>query len=227
MFQALAKAFGQFSDPRLRGVVWRTIALSILVLAALGLALWWAAVQLAGIETGWLRTLVDVAAGAGVVALAWFLFPAAVSLVVGLFLDDVATAVEARHYPALPPPRRQTLVQDVIGGARFALLALALNLLALPVLLLGMVIPPLNLVVFYGLNGYLLSREYFELVALRRVDAEQARRMRRAFGGRLFVAGVIVALLLTVPLVNLVAPVIATAFMVHLFEGLRRRALRL
>ncbi len=227
MLQALANAFGQFSDPRLRGLVWRTIGLSLFILVGLAVALWLAATQLSGIEVAWLQKVVEYAAGLGVVVVAWLLFPAAVSLVTGFFLEEVAAAVEARHYPALPPPRGQSLAQEAIGGARFALLALALNLAALPIFLIGFFLPPLNLVVFYGLNGYLLSREYFELVALRRVDAEQARRLRRAFGGRLFVAGVIVAFLLTVPLVNLAASVIATAFMVHLFEGLRRRALRL
>lgn len=227
MLQALAKAFGQFSDPRLQAVVRRTIGLSLLVLVLLAAMLWLAATRLSGIEIAWLQTVVDFAAGFGAVVLAWLLFPAAVSLTAGFFLEEVAAAVEARHYRGLPPPRRQTLVEEVIGGARFGALALALNLVALPIFLIGFFLPPLNLVVFYGLNGYLLSREYYELVALRRVDAEQARRLRRAFAGRLFVAGVIVAFLLTVPLVNLVAPVIATAFMVHLFEGLRRQALRL
>ena len=35
-------------------------------------------------------------------------------------------------------------------------------------------LPPINLFIFYGLNGYLLSREYFELVALRHLDATSA-----------------------------------------------------
>jgi uncharacterized protein involved in cysteine biosynthesis len=224
LLAALAKAFGQFSDPRLRSLIWRTLGLSLLVLIALAVALWLAATQLSGIEIGWVQTVVDFAAGVGVVVLAWFLFPAAVSLIAQLYLEEVASAVEARHYPALPPPRQQSLTQEVVGGVRFGALALALNIAALPIFVVGFFVPPLNLVVFYGLNGYLLSREYFELVALRRVDAEQARQMRRAYGGRLFVAGVIVAFLLTIPFVNLVAPVIATAFMLHLFEGLQRRA---
>jgi CysZ protein len=34
---------------------------------------------------------------------------------------------------------------------------------------------------------------------------------------------VIIAVLLTVPILNLIAPVIATSFMLHLFEAMRRR----
>jgi uncharacterized protein involved in cysteine biosynthesis len=70
--------------------------------------------------------------------------------------------------------------------------------------------------VFLSLNGYPFGREYFEVVALRRFDRTAARAARHRFAGRVFLGG------FAVPLVNLVAPVIATAFMVHLFEGLRR-----
>ncbi len=83
--------------------------------------------------------------------------------------------------------------------------------------------PPLNLFVFYGLNGYLLGREYFELVAARRFDMAGVRRLRRAYRGRLLLAGAVIAFLLTVPIVNLVTPVVATGFMLHVFERLRRR----
>src|SRR5690606_4741546 len=94
-------------------------------------------------------------------------------------------------------------------------------LLALPFYVMLIWIPFLSPVLFYGLNGYLLGREYFEAVALRRLDEGRTRVLRRARGGQVFLAGVVIAVLMTVPLVNLVAPVIATAFMVHLFEGMR------
>jgi CysZ protein len=96
--------------------------------------------------------------------------------------------------------------------------AVALNLLALPLYLL----PGPNLVVFLALNGYLLGREYFELVAQRRMSPLDAARCRRAVRARVWAAGAMIAVLLMVPLVNLIAPVIAIAFMVHLFERWRR-----
>ncbi|MGZ8409550.1 MAG: EI24 domain-containing protein, partial [Hyphomicrobium sp.] len=77
--------------------------------------------------------------------------------------------------------------------------------------------------VFYAVNGYLLGREYFELVALRRADIAEVRALRDVYRGRLFVAGVVVAVLLTVPIVNLLAPIVGTAAMVHLFEAWRQR----
>ena len=48
-----------------------------------------------------------------------------------------------------------------------------------------------------------------------------ARAARRRVAGRVFVAGVVIAGLFAIPLVNLVAAVIATAFMVHLLAQTR------
>ena len=86
-----------------------------------------------------------------------------------------------------------------------------------------MLAPGINVFLFLGLNGYLFGREYFEVVALRRFDVAGARQMRQRFGARVFIGGVVIAALFALPLVNLVAPVIATAFMVHIFQELRRR----
>jgi len=89
-------------------------------------------------------------------------------------------------------------------------------------LLVFLLLPPLFPFVFYSVNGYLLGREYFELLALRRVGPEEARRLRKAHRGKLFLTGAVMALLLTLPVVNLLAPVVITATMVHLFERWRR-----
>jgi uncharacterized protein involved in cysteine biosynthesis len=92
------------------------------------------------------------------------------------------------------------------------------------ILLLFLLIPPVFPFVFYGVNGYLLGREYFELVAARRLDPAEARSLRRRHGRTLFIAGVLIAFLLTIPFVNLVAPLVGTAAMVHLFETIRHEA---
>ncbi|MGH6932298.1 MAG: EI24 domain-containing protein, partial [Dongiaceae bacterium] len=138
------------------------------------------------------------------------------------FLEPVAGAVEARHYPGLPQPRQPAIRESILSGVKLAAVALLLNIAALPVYLVGLLFPPLYVIVFYGLNGYLLGREYFETVALRRLDAAAAGELRRRYRRRVFAAGVIVTFMLSIPFVNLIAPVIGTAFMLHLFEGMRR-----
>lgn len=218
MLAAFVKAFGQLDDPRILRLVLGGVGLS----AAVFLGLWglvsYLLVRTRLFEAVWLDTAVDVLGGLATLAVTWLLFPAVVSTTIALFLEGVADAVEARHYPGRGAARSQTIAEIVAGSARFAAVLVVLNLVALAFLL----VPPLFPFVFYGINGYLLGREYFELVALRRLSPQAAHALRVAHAGRVSAAGVAIAVVLTVPLVNLVAPIIGTAAMVHLFEDLRR-----
>jgi uncharacterized protein involved in cysteine biosynthesis len=227
LFAALTKAFAQLDDPRLQRIVLLGAGLALAVLVVLGTAAWFALVQLQSFSWSWLDTLFQIGSGIGIAVLLWLLFPAAVSATIGLFLESVGEAVEARHYPGLPPVRAQSVQEGIFSGLKFALLAILLNLAVLPLYLVGFFLPPLNLFVFYALNGYLLGREYYETVALRRLEKGPAGALRRRNRGRVFLAGVVITFMLTVPLLNLIAPVIATAFMVHIFESIRRRDVRI
>ena len=236
MFSALAKAFGQLSDPAFRRVLVRSVLAALVVFIAVWVVAWfglsWAGEALSGWvaaqEPGgfWVEVVEWLFGAAGVVGVlvaSFFLFPGVMLVALSLMLDDIAQAVERRHYPELPPARAQPIGEAVMAALTFAAVMLLLNLLALPIYLLLLFAPPLNLFVFYLLNGYLLGREYFELVAARRFDAAGVRRLRRKYKGRVMLAGVVIAFLLTVPIVNLVTPIVATGFMLHVFERLRRR----
>jgi len=231
MFSALAKAFGQLSDPAFRQVLVRSVLAALVVFIGVWIAAWfgvswlgealsdWAALEPGGF---WVEVVAWAVAAGGVAAVlvaSFFLFPAVMLIALSLMLDDIAQAVERRHYPELPPARAQPIGEAILSALLFLAKSLVLNILALPLYL----VPLLNLFVFYLLNGYLLGREYFELVAARRFDGKGVRRLRRRFRGQVMLAGVAIAFLLTVPIVNLVTPVVATGFMLHVFERLRRR----
>ncbi len=237
MFQALSRAIRQSLDPAFRRVFNRSLLFSLATFILLWLAAWltldWAGDWLVawlddgsgeGFWIGLLSWLVD-AAGIGAIALvSLFLFPAVMVSIMALLLDDIAQAVERRHYPDLPPARAQPLAEAISGNLIFVAITLILNLLALPLYLVLIWIPFLSLVLFYLLNGYLLGREYFEMVSVRRLDLKEAKQLRRHFRGRIILAGMVITFLLTIPLVNLATPIIATAFMLHIFEDLRRRS---
>ncbi|MEE8187717.1 MAG: EI24 domain-containing protein [Kiloniellales bacterium] len=235
MFSALSKAFAQVFDPAFRRVFWLSAGASLLVFLLLWALAWWGLSAAGEALSDWLATrepdsfwvevlewIFGAAGVVGVLLASFFLFPVVMVLALSLLLDDIARAVEARHYPGLPAARPQPWGEMISGALVFVLVSLALNILALPFYLLFLFVPPLNLFVFYLLNGYLFGREYFELVAVRRFDMAAVKRLRRRYRGRVFLAGVVIALLLTVPLVNLVTPIVATAFMLHLFERMRR-----
>jgi CysZ protein len=219
MLTALCRAFYALSKPPLRRIVALSLALAVLTFALLWLAVGSVLYNTAFFEWRPLNWLADLMGGLTVVALSWLLFPAVVTLIMSLFLERVAAAVEALDYPGNGPPRRQSIRETLEAMLRLTALTLLLNLLALPAYLL---LPGINLFLFLALNGYLLGREYFEMVALRRLDAAATRAARNRFGLRVFLGGVVIAALFALPLVNLAAPVIATAFMLHVFEALSR-----
>ena len=223
MFSAFSKAFAQLSDPRLlRVILWGVLAALILYGGLIG-AVAWLLTQPWVKDLPLVGTIVAWSAGFAAVVIATLLFPGLVSALVGLWLEEVAAAVEARHYPHLAAPRRVPVGEVVSASLRLAALTVSINLILLPLYLVLFFVPPLNLVVYYTVNGRLLGREYFETVALCRVDLAAARNLRQENAGTVWFAGVLAAVLLTVPLLNMVAPVVGAAAMVHLFQKLTAR----
>ena len=92
------------------------------------------------------------------------------------------------------------------------------------IILIFIFIPPVFPFVFYAVNGYLLGREYYELIALRRLDRTEARALWQKKRWRFILSGMAIAFLLTIPLINLLTPIIATMVMVHLYEAWRPKS---
>lgn len=226
MLTSFSLAVGDLALPAMRRVLLRSVALALLLflvlLGLLGVLLSQAALT----DIVWLDWIVDLLGGlAGLVA-AIFLFPSATLAILPLFLDQVAQAVEARHYPTLPPARPASLGAQLWAGIRLALLAVGLNLLALPVVLL---LPVVGIGLFLLVNGWLLGREYFELAALRRTDLAGAKAARQARGLGVWLAGIALAAIALVPFGNLVVPILGAAAFVHIFHrtgGLATRPAR-
>lgn len=224
MFQSLARACLQLLDPRLRRVLWKGLAYTLALFVGLHLVLGYALFKLHPFETGWLNGLARLAGELGAFALTTLLFPGIATLVQSFLLEEVAAAIETTDYPGLPPPRPQGAAEIGWIALRFAALAVAINLLALPLYLALLVLLGAGAWLYLLVNGYLLGRSYFELVAVRRLEPARADALRRVNAGRVWLVGIALALISSLPLLNLAAPILATATMLHEFEALRRRA---
>lgn len=168
-------------------------------------------------EITWVENLLSWGSLLLMLVLSAFLMIPVASAFTGLFLDEVAGAVEARHYPALPPSRTVPLAESLGDSLRFLGVIVAANALAL---MLYVVSGPFAPLVFWAVNGYLLGREYFQMAAMRRLDRTRAAGMRKRHGGQIFLAGLLMAALLTLPLFNLVVPVLGAATFTHVFHRL-------
>jgi CysZ protein len=216
MLRALSRAVAQLFDSATFGILAVSVAGAAAVSVALAAGTDLLVTRLTLFRVHWLDWLAHLAVGIGSALLAVALFGAVAAMIAGLFVDRVARAVERRYYSGLPPARSSGVGEQLIGGLSYLIAALVLNLLALPLYLFW----GANAVIFLGLNGYLLGREYFELVALRRVDRRTARLLWGAHRIKLILCGAIIAAFSFVPLANLLTPVLATAFMLHIFQDL-------
>ncbi len=220
MISALLKAIGQLSDKRTRRILLWVILTSLAFAAGLIVIVSAILMNTTLLDIGFLDSLIDAVGGLAAAFIAWLLFPSVAVMIAYLFTDAVVAAVEARHYPNLPRAKPQSIWRYTGAAIRFETIAIILNILILPILLIPFVhvIYPF---IFYAMNGFLFGREFMEIVAPRRMDFKETRALRRRHRGKTFVAGVIIALLFSIPVINLIAPVIATAFMTHVFHGLR------
>ncbi len=217
IFTAFAKALAQLPERKLRWIVLKTFGGTLVVLIALWLGVGAIVDAWLDIDSGWLATLVGLLGSALAVVLTLVLYAPAATLVASLFQDEAADAVEARHYPELGPAPGLPIAHSVLAAVRLVVWTIVVNLLCLPLYLL----PVANVMIFFAVNGYLLSREYFEVVALRRMSRAEAAAFRRRHRLALWLAGIAVAVMFWVPLLNLLTPILGTAMMVHVIESRR------
>ena len=211
---------------------WLVMLLSLvgtaLIFLGLSFLVGWFILRIHWFQDGWLaKTQIDEwlagsLGGVAVMVVGWFIFPPIVTAVAGLFLEPLADRVERLHYPELPPPRQVPLAEQIRGSLRVLLRGLGWNLLALPFYL----IPVVNLIAYALVNAVLLSREYFQVVALRHLPMPETKALYRQHRWPLFRGGLVLAGLFVVPGLNLFAPLLATAWMVHRVWRRENAALR-
>lgn len=228
IFDAFFKTLGQSGDPRFRRVLFKglglTIGLLVAAYAGFVVLIQWlvgpdATLPLVG-QVTWLDDLLSVGSLFVMLLLSVFLMVPVASAITSLFLEDVAQAVEDKHYPALPPAAKVPFWDGVKDTVNFLGLLIAANLLAIVLYLL---FPPAMLFIFWGLNGFLLGREYFTLAAARRIGTAEAKKLRRRHAGTIWVAGTLMAMPLSVPLLNLIIPILGAATFTHLYHTLSRQ----
>ena len=212
---ALASIVEIFSPP-FRAVLFKTLGLTLAILAALWVVLDRTAVWLATGGTAWLKTLIEITAALGLVVGLVFLIAPVAMLVAGFFLDELAEHVEANIYPPEIRGRPAPALASLWLATKFSAVALAVNLVAFAVWLL----PGVNALVFFVANAYLFSREYFELAASRFRPLNEVRALRRRHRLTLFLAGLIIALFVATPVLNLLTPLFGIALMARLYKRL-------
>ncbi|MEL7461726.1 MAG: EI24 domain-containing protein [Pseudomonadota bacterium] len=231
IFNDFLRAIGQMGDPRFRRVLFLGVGLTIGLFISLTVGVyflvdWLLPDTITAPRVGEISWVDDLASGLSVFAMmivGVFLMVPVASAFTSIFLDDVADAVEAVHYPHLPPAPRVPLGEAIRDSLAFLGVIIGANLAAgviYVIMFFSVVLAPFMPLVFYGLNGYLLGREYFQITAMRRLGRDGAKRARSRHFMTIWIAGILMAVPLTIPIANLLVPILGAATFTHLFHRL-------
>lgn len=229
ILQAFGLALGQLGDPRFRRVYLLGVVLTFLLLVAAYAGFLWLITGIFGDEITlpflgevlWLNDLLSISSFLVMLVLSAFLMIPVASAITSMFLDQVAQAVEDKHYPHLAPPMSVPLWDSVVDTLNFLGVLIGANILAFFLsIAISPFFPPAGPIIFYGLNGFLLGREYYTLAAMRRVGRVEAKALRKRHRQTIWVAGILMAIPLTVPLLNLLIPILGAATFTHIFHML-------
>jgi CysZ protein len=216
MLQPLFRAVAQLNDPVFLGVVWRSLAMSLATFLFLLLLCVWLVEDWVG-QGGWLGWAAGALGGVGVVVLAVWLFVPAALMIATLYVDRVASAVERRFYPGLPRPAGAPIAEQAWDGAALGLQVLVLQIATL---IASVLLPGVGLILGWLVTGWAIGRGLFVGVAMRRMNRPQALDAYARRRLAVVVPGIGLALAGSVPLLNLLVPVIGIAAMVHvLYRG--------
>lgn len=230
ILDAAGLALRNLFAPETRSVFWKVIWLTLLVLAGLWFALRetfvafampWVDALMPGTPewAGWLTFIFGIFASIGLALALALLLSSVTAIIAGLFLDDVAEVIEKRDYPGDRPGTAMPIGAAMLSSLKFFGIVLVGNFIALLLLL----VPGVNIVAFFLVNGYLLGREFFEFAAMRFRSPDEARLFRSRHSGTVFAAGLVIAAFLAIPFLNLLTPLFAAGLMVHLHKMLSVR----
>ncbi len=224
LFRDFAKALGQLTDPKFRRVLIKGLGISALLFggAYFGFIRLATAILPGSVTLPWLGTIPlgdwfgGMALTGALVMAVFLMFPVAI-VFIGFFLEEIADAVETRHYPDFPKAKPLGIGAMIGEAVRFLMIMVVVNILALIIYFTSALLAP---VIFWIVNGYLLGREYFQLVAMRHLGLRGADKLRKAHRMEIWFAGILMAIPLSIPVVNLLIPLLGVATFTHQFHRL-------
>lgn len=227
IFTAAYRALQRLLTPQYRTMILKALGITIVVLIILWLCarqlfisyFWpWIADFLPGLPSwaGWLGFGMLIVFNLGLALLMAFLIAPITAMIGGFFIDSAAEIIEKEDYSNEPIGRALPFGRSLILSLKFVFLSLFGNGIAFVLFF----VPGINLIAFYVINGYLLGREYFVFAAYRFRSEQEAHAFLHTHYTTVFGAGLLIALFVSIPILNLATPLFAAAFMTHLHKML-------
>lgn len=164
-------------------------------------------------SSAFLSKAVQILGFIGVLIGSLFFLPVLVSGIVGFFTESL---VKSLNNGSKIPFKSPSAAQSLKISGKSALKSLASGAVFFPLTLLLGLIPVLNFlppIAYCFVNGRVLGYEYFYTAALYLTGEDKANALYAANRAHFDKAGAIIAALMMIPAVNVVAPLVASAFM--------------
>lgn len=231
IFDAAYRAFQRLLTPQYRSMLWKALGATLLLLAILWLLVRetflvyvfpWLQQFMPNLPdwAGWLGFIAIIAFSIGLALLMALLVAPITAMIGGYFMDDAAEIIEKSDYAQDPVGQAMPLGRSLVISLKFLGLSLIGNLVAFILYF----VPGVNLIAFYIINGYLLGREYFEFAACRLRSESDARAFYKKNALTVFGGGLVIALFVSVPVLNLLTPLFAAAMMTYLHKSLSKKS---
>ena len=131
------------------------------------------------------------------------------TVISGLFAENIFFAVkDLNKYKWKYELKKNSFLISVQYAIICAIRSFFINILILP---LYLILPIANIFIFVFVNAYLVGREY--------CDKEDLKRNFTLLDGKIYIIGLFIVFLYTIPILNLVAPMIGNIFTSHLILG--------
>lgn len=207
------RAIAQITHPVFMGVVLHSVLWSLLAFVVLTIGvsagLGWALAN----HPGW-DWLAAAAGLVGTVVLSLFLFVPLATAIASLFCERITLAVEAEYYPDLPPLSPASVRDQTIDAVLLGLRVLAVQVVALPFALTG-----IGAIIGWFVSSWAVGRGLFEPIAMLRTDRMTAAMLYRANRPAVLFQGALITAAGLVPGLNVLAPILGVAAMVHVLHA--------
>lgn len=231
IFDAAYRAFQRLFTPPFRSMLWKALGATLLLLAILWLLVretflfyvWpWLQQFMPNLpdRIGWLGFVAVIAFSIGLALLMALLIAPITAMIGGYFMDDAAEIIEKSDFRQDRAGQAMPFGRSLVISLKFLGLSLIGNLVAFILYF----VPGVNLIAFYVINGYLLGREYFQFAACRLRSENDAYKFYRQNALTVFCGGLVIALFVSVPVLNLLTPLFAAAMMTYLHKSLSKKS---
>ena len=206
-------------EPGLRTIFFKTVLLSVFAVLTIVYICWTLFnthqlfdVWLLGPILSWASIFLTVIFGA-------LLLPPTTIIIGSIYSDVIADHIEKKYYTSRLGRRKIKLSELVFSSGKNFCVTIMVNILLVPMYLIGTFFPIVSFLVFYSVNGYLVGKELFETVASRHLEMNDRYLLKKRNKGKVIIGGIIMVGISTVPILNLIAAVLGIVFMTHLFHS--------